>query len=335
MSDDRVAVTLPRLANAPMLNRAVADAEATLTKLREKLGAGSSLGDIASTGVTLTNLTRMIPPPATTSKTTREYGELHNQLEQLARLLEKLDIAAVNALTKSGDSANKVRTEFLEMTDKIHNILNQVTDNPGPMAEMNAILAIKNVVADATEKVAVEHVRQAGHARDFVARTPRYVTQRSPQPISPEQIAQMAEMYDYLTVKYGLEDSHAAAAIANLLAESGGNPTAFNPAEGAFGLFQWRDARLKNLRDYAAGQGKSANNPYVQLDFMMRELQTTESKARERLITTRTPGDAAAAFDKYYERSSGSTRIQRMTNAASIAAALGDPTRRRTTEMNA
>ncbi|MEZ4490972.1 MAG: hypothetical protein R3F51_25615 [Cyanobacteriota/Melainabacteria group bacterium] len=51
---------------------------------------------------------------------------------------------------------------------------------------------------------------------------------------------------------------------------------------------------------------------------MMHELQTSESGAWAKIQRAQTPGEVAAAFDKYYERSAGTSRGERVANAENI-----------------
>jgi hypothetical protein len=96
---------------------------------------------------------------------------------------------------------------------------------------------------------------------------------------------------------------HQAAAIAgNLTQESSLNPEIINKKSGAFGLAQWLGPRKKALNDFAAKQGSYAADPGTQLDFIDHELNTTEKKAKSRLLATTNIEDATNAFSNHYER---------------------------------
>jgi hypothetical protein len=96
---------------------------------------------------------------------------------------------------------------------------------------------------------------------------------------------------------------HQAAAIAgNLTQESSLNPEAINPKSGAFGLMQVLGPRKKALYDYAARQGSYAADPGTQLDFIDHELNTTERKAKGKLMAATNLADATNAFSDHYER---------------------------------
>jgi hypothetical protein len=96
---------------------------------------------------------------------------------------------------------------------------------------------------------------------------------------------------------------HQAAAIAgNLTQESSLNPEAINKKSGAYGLPQFLGPRKKALFDYAARQGSYAADPGTQLDFIDHELNTTERKAKGKLMSATNLADATDAFSNYYER---------------------------------
>ncbi len=133
---------------------------------------------------------------------------------------------------------------------------------------------------------------------------------------------QPADIYRYLVSKYGLTPAQAAGIVGNMKVESGFNTGAYNAREGAIGLCQWLGGRRKNLERYAAAQGKPVSDWKVQVDFMMYELRTNESSAYGHLRGAQTPAAAAAVFDRYYERSDGAARGQRIAYANSVAAAM-------------
>jgi hypothetical protein len=109
------------------------------------------------------------------------------------------------------------------------------------------------------------------------------------------------EAIDYL-VKKGMTPAQAAGVVGNLIQESTLNSGAFNEAEGAYGLAQWRGSRLSDLQSFAASKGKSIEDVNTQLDFIMHELNGKESKAGRMLFASKTADEAAFNFGKYYER---------------------------------
>jgi hypothetical protein len=108
----------------------------------------------------------------------------------------------------------------------------------------------------------------------------------------------------YFAPKYG---KVVGAAIAgNFGPESAGwNPKAFNPSgggQGAFGLGQWRGSRLRDLKAFAAQQGRDVSDPEVQYAFADQELNTTHSGVLRALQNVQDPAQAALIFSQTYER---------------------------------
>lgn len=76
---------------------------------------------------------------------------------------------------------------------------------------------------------------------------------------------------DYLVSK-GLHPTGAAAMLGNVKQESGYNPGAVGDNGKSFGLFQWQKDRRVNLEQEANKLGKPVADPYVQMDFALKEL---------------------------------------------------------------
>jgi hypothetical protein len=138
------------------------------------------------------------------------------------------------------------------------------------------------------------------------------------QPVSGGQKVQAKQIYNYLISKYHLTPAQAAGILGNMQVESGLNTGALNSAEGAIGLCQWEGGRRTALEQYAASQGKPVTDWQVQVDFMMKEMGGSESGAYSMLKSATTPAQAAAIFDQYFERSSGSARAQREADAVNF-----------------
>ena len=121
----------------------------------------------------------------------------------------------------------------------------------------------------------------------------------------------------------GFTDEQAAGIVGNLQAESGMNinPAAIGDGGRAWGIAQWHPERRaiweKATRKKWQPDGNSPNFQ-EQLDFIIYELQRTESRALKQLRATSTVEDAAAAFDKYYERSNGRARQKRIELAKAL-----------------
>jgi len=107
----------------------------------------------------------------------------------------------------------------------------------------------------------------------------------------------------YFTSK-GYAPEHAAAIVSHIVHESGADSSAIGDGGTSGGLAQFHNERLTALKQFAADRGKPWTDHTTQLDFIDRELQTTERPTLDKLRGTRTPEEAAAAFYDY-ERPAG------------------------------
>ncbi|MGH7195722.1 MAG: phage tail tip lysozyme [Candidatus Saccharimonadales bacterium] len=118
-------------------------------------------------------------------------------------------------------------------------------------------------------------------------------------------------------VQNGYTPAQAAGIVGNLMQESGGgvSPTAHTPGNPAYGIAQWQDARLVAMRTFVQGEGKNPSGLSGQLDYLLHELNGSESAAAQAVKATSTPKAAAVAFEQSYERA-GIPEIQnRIANA--------------------
>jgi len=114
---------------------------------------------------------------------------------------------------------------------------------------------------------------------------------------------QARETYEYALAQ-GLAPHQAAAYTGAKLAESRFDPNARNPGDGrdgtdSIGTFQWNSGRAQALKQFAAQQGKSWNDPAVQRAFSFAELNGSERAAGQALRNAKTPEDATAAMLSY------------------------------------
>lgn len=127
----------------------------------------------------------------------------------------------------------------------------------------------------------------------------------------------------YMINNLGFSQAGAAGALGNIQVESNFNPGAYNPNEGAIGLCQWELGRRTALQAYAAAHGSTETDINMQLGYMRAELLSAFANVYMYERGTSDPASAAAYWDANYERSSGSTRSQRIANAESIYSQLG------------
>jgi len=121
-------------------------------------------------------------------------------------------------------------------------------------------------------------------------------------------------------VKKGFSPQQAAGIAGNLYQESSFNPTIVGDNGTAFGLAQWRGSRLSELQK-TIPNWKTIDG---QLDFIWKELNSTEKRTLGFLKTTRTPEEAAVIFSKHYERPGVPHNEKRMGYAKNILAIYTD-----------
>lgn len=203
---------------------------------------------------------------------------------------------------------SELEQSFMDELNRAH----QQTAQGDWAASFQSLLALLSLLSDDTSSTINPASLYAGLNVGATSRS------AGAQPLSSGQRVQAKQIYDYLISKYHLTPAQAAGVVGNMQVESGLNTGAYNAAEGAIGLVQWEGGRRTALEQYAASQGKPVTDWKVQVDFMMHEMQTTETRAYSALKAATTPGEAAAVFDQYFERSDGSARAQRIADAESI-----------------
>jgi hypothetical protein len=106
--------------------------------------------------------------------------------------------------------------------------------------------------------------------------------------------------------------AQAAGIVGNLIVESRGlDTTAVNRGDArdgtdSVGISQWNQERLTGLKAFAAQNKSDWRDLNIQLGYVQRELETSESSAAQRLRGAQTPREAAAAFAEYFLRPAGS-----------------------------
>jgi hypothetical protein len=130
----------------------------------------------------------------------------------------------------------------------------------------------------------------------------------------------------------GYSKEAAAGIVGNLSHESPGlNPTAMGDGGTSGGIAQWHNERLTALKQFAADKGKPWTDFHTQIDFLDRELQTSEGATGTALKGAKTAQEAAHAFMSF-ERPQGWTPenpagglgySKRVANAVRLAG--GDP----------
>jgi hypothetical protein len=131
--------------------------------------------------------------------------------------------------------------------------------------------------------------------------------------------------YQYY-LQRGYSPQAAAGIAGNLHAESSFNTGASGDNGTAYGLAQWRGARLQGLKDYAQATGQDYRSMDAQLGYVDHEMRTGSdagaARAFQQLQTAQTPADAAAAFMRNYERPNANPNINNIAGRQSFANSL-------------
>lgn len=139
------------------------------------------------------------------------------------------------------------------------------------------------------------------------------------------QVADAAPNNNEIGFRYfvgkGLTPAQSAGLIGNFMHESG-DP--IEPSRKQYGggpgrgIAQWEGSRWVDLNRYANQRGLPWYNLNLQLDFVWKELTSTEGRALRELRATNTPERAAWAVRVYYERPSVHADAQRQAHARRV-----------------
>jgi hypothetical protein len=131
------------------------------------------------------------------------------------------------------------------------------------------------------------------------------------------------ELYKYFTsAGVGMSPAGASGLLGNVLAESNGDPLAFNEGEGAVGIAQWRGSRADDLRAFAEQEGASADDLMRQARFMVHEFGGTESRAYDTFKNADDPRTAALDVAQNYTRPAAKHIPQRADYGGQVYAAM-------------
>lgn len=136
---------------------------------------------------------------------------------------------------------------------------------------------------------------------------------------APANIEQAKSVANVL--KTALPDPVIAGFLGNFHAE-GGYSGASGDGGTASGIAQWRGERQANFQR-VIGKPVAQATPEEQAQFVVWEMQNPEQagmtvEQRDRIMAAKSPGEAAALIDEYYERSSGEHRQKRVAAAHSF-----------------
>jgi hypothetical protein len=137
----------------------------------------------------------------------------------------------------------------------------------------------------------------------------------------PEGVAVgKSERAGYITeglVDRGLPKHVAEAFVLNMRDESGLDPgineraPLVSGSRGGYGLYQLTGPRRRAYEEFSKRRGRSLDDIDTQLDFLVRELRTSESAAARRILSTDTKSDAAIQIVRSFLRPAESHRRSR------------------------
>lgn len=103
-------------------------------------------------------------------------------------------------------------------------------------------------------------------------------------------------------VNKGLTKEQAAGIAGNFFMESSFNTEILGDNNTSFGIAQWHGPRWEKLKQFAKAKGASEKDLHTQLEYAWEELQTTERKALDKLITAKSARESANIFSHMFER---------------------------------
>jgi hypothetical protein len=120
-------------------------------------------------------------------------------------------------------------------------------------------------------------------------------------PMSQHEVKTAKAVVDFFVNK-GLTKEQAAGIAGNLYAESNFRLDVLGDEGRSYGIAQWNGPRLKHLQKFAHSISAPIGALETQLEFIWKELQTTENKAFKHLLDSKTVVDAAKSFAHKFER---------------------------------
>ncbi len=331
-------VSFPRVTGATLLNSTVADLETVLEALLNGLGDGTAEKKVMAA---LTEIGKK--PPEITGAMVSNYDDRQQKIKKYNDEWDSLDTHMSDIAENSAGVSKQTRSAVKELESGIKEIIASVKPNPSVGVQLSAVGAIDKAVEEAGVLVSKAHQahdansakiptqpgqssggQSSGGGGSGFPATPfpsnatpaSYNPSDGPAPEIPDGQKPTAKaIYEYLLQK-GFSPAQAAGIIGNMQIESGFKTDAYNAGEGAIGLCQWEGGRRTKLEAFA---GNKVGDWKTQVDFMVHEMQTSESGAYAQVKAAKTPSQAASAFDRYYERSSGEARGKRISAAENFA----------------
>ena len=106
--------------------------------------------------------------------------------------------------------------------------------------------------------------------------------------------------------------------VGNLIYESGLRTGIKGDGGRAFGIAQWHPDRQKGLVELAKSRGTDIFDFNTQLEYVWKELNSTEKKALDSLLSSTNVEQSTEAFMNHYERPGIKSLKKRINNAKSL-----------------
>lgn len=160
-----------------------------------------------------------------------------------------------------------------------------------------------------TDNNTIPEIRNSVNLRDIVSKfNPAYIAPVLTTSLSKDKVAfsadkkQKAKQYKDFFIGRGFTKEQAAGIVGNLYAESGLDHSIKQVGGGpGFGLAQWEGPRQADFKR-VMGKDIKDSTEADQLNFIVWELENTEKGAKNALLKTKTPEEAAKVFAYKYER---------------------------------
>jgi Phage tail lysozyme len=229
-----------------------------------------------------------------TDKQNKAQEALNRTLEKYSQLIEKIDVRL--------KSINSLKSKYTQGSRLYRNAVQKEID----------LLKEKQKLIESEQRALAK-----------LPKTQTYTSSSGGSSYSSSSVSSMAsgnsnsdKIWNYFKSK-GFSDSVVAGIMGNLKMESNLNTNALNKSSGAFGLAQWLGSRKSALSNYANSRGTSMSNLSTQLDFLWKELNSTEKRTLNYLKSNQnaSASQIAAAFDRLFERSEGTHIPQRQKYA--------------------
>ncbi len=155
----------------------------------------------------------------------------------------------------------------------------------------------------------IPQIKTAVNLRDVISKySPKYIAPTLATSVPSEKLnfspdkKEKIKQYKDFFIGRGFTKEQAAGIVGNLYAESGLNHSIKQIGGGpGFGLAQWEGPRQADFKR-VMGKNIEDSTEVDQLNFIIWELNNTEKKAKNELLKTKTPEEAAKIFAHKYER---------------------------------